>query len=101
MKGSNMKSAAIALAVVLSAVSVAADAQTVTRVRGNITSVSGDNLALKTAEGKAFDIHVSEKTNIVFGQPMTLSDIKPGDFIAVTSVKRKDGTLTAYDVRRM
>lgn len=96
-----MKNAAIALAVLLGAVSVVADAHAQTRVRGNITSVSGDTLAVKTAEGKAFEIQVTDKTNIIFGQPMKLSDIKSGDFLAITSVKHKDGTLTAYDVRRM
>ena len=96
-----MKNAAIALAVVLSAVPVVADAQTQTRIRGNISAVSGDTLAVKTADGKAIDVRVSDKTNLVFGQPLKLADIKSGDFIAVTSVKRQDGTLTAYDVRRM
>ena len=28
------------------------------------------------------------------------ADIKPGDFLAVTSMKRDDGTLTAFEVRR-
>jgi len=36
----------------------------------------------------------------VFTQPIALSDIKAGDFLGVTSVKRPDGTLTAYEVRR-
>ena len=31
---------------------------------------------------------------------MTLADIKPGDFLGVTSMKRADGRLTAYEVRR-
>ena len=101
MKGLRMKNAAFCFAVVLSAVSIVADAQTSTRIRGNIAAVSGDIFAVKTADGKAVDVVVTDKTNIVFGQPLKLSDIKPGDFIAVTSVKRKDGTLTAYDVRRM
>jgi hypothetical protein len=78
-----------------------ADAQAPTRIRGTINAVSGDVIAVKTGDGKNLDIQVSDKTNIVFGQPLKLADIKSGDFIAVTSVKRKDGTLTAYDVRRM
>lgn len=77
-----------------------ADAQTQTRVRGTIGSVSGDTLAVKSADGKAFDIQVTDKTNIVFGTPLALTDIKSGDFLGVTSVKRKDGSLVAYDVRR-
>ena len=36
----------------------------------------------------------------MFLQPIALSDIKPGDFLGVTSMKRADGTLTAVEVRR-
>ena len=79
----------------------AADVPAPQRIRGTLSGVSGDTLAVKTDEGKSFDIQVTDKTNIVFGQPLKLADIKSGDFIAVTSVKRKDGTLVAYDVRRM
>jgi hypothetical protein len=77
-----------------------ADAQAQARVRGTITGISGDVMAVKAADGKNVDIHVSDKTAIVFLQPIAMRDIKPGDFLGVTSVKRSDGTLTAYDVRR-
>ena len=77
-----------------------AAAQAPTRIRGTITGVSGDVVAVKTGDGKNVSVQVSDKTRLVFGQPIQLSDIKPGDFLGVTSVKRKDGTLTAYDVRR-
>ncbi|MGH8690453.1 MAG: hypothetical protein ACREUS_05430 [Burkholderiales bacterium] len=43
---------------------------------------------------------MSDKTEIVFLQPIALADIKPGDFLGVTSMKRADGTLAAVDVRR-
>ena len=33
-------------------------------------------------------------------QPIALSDIKPGDFLGVTSVRKADGKLVAYEVRR-
>ena len=36
----------------------------------------------------------------MFLQPIALSEIKPGDFLGVTSMKRADGTLTAVEVRR-
>ena len=77
-----------------------ADAQAPIRVRGTITGVSGDVIAVKTGDGRNVDIHLGEKTNIVFAQPIAVGEIKPGDFLAVTSLKRQDGTLAAYDVRR-
>jgi hypothetical protein len=67
-----------------------------TRVRGTITAVDGDAI---TVNGKE-RVLLGEKTQIVFARPISLSDIKPGDFLGVTSQKRPDGTLVAHEVRR-
>jgi Domain of unknown function (DUF5666) len=67
-----------------------------TRVRGTISAFDGKAL---TVDGKT-QVLLGEKTEIVFTQPIALSDIKAGDFLGVTSMKRPDGTLTAYEVRR-
>lgn len=91
----------IALFTLLVFSSVAAQAQqTTTRIRGTISAASGDTIAVLTTDGKSFDIQLSDTTRIVFAQPIAMSDIKSGDFLGVTSVKGKDGTLRAYDVRR-
>lgn len=45
-------------------------------------------------------VHVGDKTVIVFTQPIAIGDIKPGDFLGITSSKGADGTLTAFEVRR-
>ena len=74
----------------------AVDAQAPTRVRGTITGFDGNTL---TVDGKA-QVLIGEKTEIVFAQPIALGELKPGDFLGVTSIKRGDGTLTAYEVRR-
>lgn len=96
-----MKSAVIAFAVIVGFLSsTAADAQSPTRIRGTIAAVSGDVIQVKTGDARTVAVRLTDKTRLVFGQPIQLSDIKPGDFLGVTSVKRKDGTLSAYDVRR-
>jgi hypothetical protein len=95
-----MKIMSSVLLAALSFAVASAYAQTPTRVRGTIASMAGDAMAVQTADGKKVDVQVSDKTNIVFAQPMPVTEIKSGDFLGVTSVKRKDGTLTAYDVRR-
>ena len=71
-------------------------AQAPTRVRGTITAVDGSAF---TVDGKV-QVLLGAKTEIVFTQPIALADIKPGDFLGVTSMKRAYGTLTAYEVRR-
>jgi len=73
-----------------------AQAQAPTRVRGTITAVDGNGFVV---EGKT-QVRVGEKTEIVFAQPVTLAEIKPGDFLGVTSVRHADGKLVAYEVRR-
>jgi len=85
---------------VLAIASAAVNAQDPTRVRGTIAAIDGDVLSVKSSRGNDAAIHLSDKTVIVFSQPIALADIKPGDFLAVTSAKHGDGTLTAIDVRR-
>jgi hypothetical protein len=84
------------LAVLLLAIATVAVAQAPTRVRGTISGFDGKTL---TVDGKTL-VLIGEKTEIVFAQPMALSEIKPGDFLGVTSVKGAGGALTAYEVRR-
>jgi uncharacterized protein DUF5666 len=66
-----------------------------TRVRGTIAAFDGTTLSVDNVA-----VRVVEKTEIVFAQPMALAEIKPGDFLGITSTRRPDGTLTAYEVRR-
>ena len=73
----------------------AAFAQAPARVRGMISAFDGNTVTVDGAR-----VVVAEKTEIVFAQPMGLAEIRPGDFLAITSMKGPDGTLTAYEVRR-
>jgi hypothetical protein len=84
-----------ALALALLLVSLSVEAQPV-RIRGTVQSFDGKTLTVKDAGS----VQVGEKTEIVFTQPIKLADIKPGDFLGVTSTKGAGGKLTAYEVRR-
>lgn len=83
------------LLLVLAALALSAAAQSPARVRGAITAFDGTTLSVNEVE-----LRVDENTEIVFAQPISLADIKPGDFLAITSIRRPDGTLTAREVRR-
>ena len=87
---SSLRTSALLLLLVLG---TAAQAQT--RVRGTITSLDGNLLVVNGSE----QIQLGDKTEIVFSQPIALADIKPGDFLGVTSMKR-GGELIALEVRR-
>jgi hypothetical protein len=81
---------------VLLFVAFAVAAQAPTRVRGTITAVDGNTITVN----EKTRISLGDKSEIVFTQPIALSEIKPGDFLGVTSLRRPDGTLSAVEVRR-
>ena len=74
--------------------------QSTARVRGSVTSVDGDTFSVRTTDGKMAEIRVTDKSSIVVTRPIKITEIKAGDFLAVTSAKGSDGTLTAFEVRR-
>lgn len=78
----------------------AVSAQTNVRIRGTITAFEGNVLSVKSRDGAGVAVHVEDKTLIVFTQPIALGDIRPGDFLGVTSSKAENGTLTAFEIRR-
>ena len=84
----------------LALITAVAHAQTAVRVRGTITASDGNVFSVKSGDGKSVYIQIAEKTVIVVTQPIALADIKLGDFLGVTSKKRVDGTLMAFEVRR-
>ncbi len=77
-------------------VACAAIAQAPQRVRGTITAVDGGGFSVDNK----VQVRIGEKTQILFAQPITLAELRPGDFLGVTSVKHADGKLIAYEVRR-
>ncbi|MCC7487678.1 MAG: hypothetical protein IT529_22120 [Burkholderiales bacterium] len=91
--------AATLCSIVLVLAASAAQAQGPTRVRGTVSAFDGEMLTVKSATGEV-SIRLAEKTQIVHAQPIALADIKPGDFLGVTSTRHDNGTLTAFEVRR-
>ena len=89
---SGLRTSAFALALLALGL---AHAQAQTRVRGMIEGFDGSVLSVAGSK-----IRVTDNTEIVFTQPIALSEVKPGDFLGVTSVKHADGKLIAYEVRR-
>jgi hypothetical protein len=80
----------IVAALLLSIVSCVALAQTNVRVRGTITALKGDVLAVKTREGRDVNINLAPDAAVSTARAMKLSDIKEGTLVGVTSVKDGD-----------
>jgi hypothetical protein len=83
------------LVLLLAAFATCAAVQAQERVRGVISAVKGDVIVVGDKQ-----VRVGDKTEIVYTQPILLGDIKPGDFLGVTSTKDPGGQLTAVEVRR-
>jgi Domain of unknown function (DUF5666) len=83
---------------VLLLTSVAVDAQTNVRVRGTITAFDGTMLAVKSRDGKDLTLQMTDKTTVAAAKAIALTDLKQGDYVGVTTMKRADGALVAVEV---
>src|SRR5688572_25776078 len=86
---------------VLLAATTAAFAQAPTRVRGTITGLDGDVLAVKSRDGKDLQIHLTPDAQVATTKKGTMADFKPGSYVGVTSVKGPDGRLVARRVHAL
>jgi hypothetical protein len=73
-------------AVLLLATAGGAPAQEPYRVRGTLEQVGGDQLLLSTREGVVMGFDLSPEVGIFVVTPASIEEIKPGDFIGLTSV---------------
>ena len=76
----------------------AADAQTAMRVRGTITAVDGNTLSVKSREGQDLKFELADNATVAVAKAIKFEDIKPGDLVGVTAMKRPDGGLSAVEV---
>jgi Domain of unknown function (DUF5666) len=68
---------------------------------GIIAAVGADGLSIAFAASPTpatAPVHVSAETRVVRRQKTTLAAVKPGDYLAVTSKRGVDGTLTAVSI---
>lgn len=75
-----------------------APAGTPLTIRGTIEKVDGETLVVKSREGAVLTVAVPATVNINAPVKKSLSDIKAGDLVGSTSVKRADGKLYSLEV---
>jgi len=68
-------------------------------VRGTITAFDGKVVSIKARDGRDVRVDLPETAGVSTTKAITLSDIKPGTVVGVTTVKRADGAIVAIDVR--
>src|SRR5437588_1135339 len=69
-----------------------------TRIRGTVEKLDGQNLTVKSRDGQSLSIALAPNFTVRAVVAKTVADIKPGDFVASTSVKGPDGKLRAIEV---
>ena len=67
-------------------------------VRGKVVKLDGQTLTVKTRDGQTVKIALAPNTAVRALAKKKLSDIKPGDNVASTSLRGKDGKLHAVEV---
>ena len=78
--------------------SASAQAQNV-RVRGTIEKLDGNTLMVKSRDGAELKLALKDNVRIAGVVKASLTDVKPDNNVAVTSLPRADGTLEAFELR--
>ncbi len=86
------------LGVVISMTYASAWSQNTVPVRGTITGLSGDVLAVKTREGRDIKIGLTKDTTVAWMKAVKLSDIKAGTALGTAAVENAEGVLVAKEV---
>jgi hypothetical protein len=91
-------------AVVVALLAVPAIAQTPPaaapmRIRGTVDKLDGQALSVKERDGQLVTVTLAPGAAIQILVKRSLADIKPGDFVASTGIKDKDGKIHAIEVR--
>ncbi len=89
-------SAALIIAALTAALPAAA--QESSRLRGEVTKVSGDTLTVKSDDGKTADVTLEGGYTISHAVAIKLADIKPGTFVGVGASLPENGVMKAIQV---
>ena len=90
-----------AIAILAAAVSwqvIAQAPQQGVRVRGTIERVDGNVLSVKSTDGHAMKIALSDDARVIGVVKASLADIRPGSFIGSAAIPQPDGSQKALEV---
>lgn len=73
-------------------------AGTPARIRGTVDKLDGHTLTVKSRGGELVTVALADNFAVRAVVAKSLADIKPGDFVASTSLKGPDGRLKAIEV---
>jgi hypothetical protein len=80
------------------ALAATASAQTTQRIRGEVVSLKGRELAVKTPSGQVTNVRLADNVRISGRSASSLDAITSNTFLGTTAVPQPDGTLSATEV---
>jgi len=86
------------VACVLGALPSAAQTPETVRVRGEVVSLDGATLIVKSRQGTDVSLHLAEDLRLVGVVKASIADIKPGVFIGTSSVAKAGSTSRALEI---
>ncbi len=95
--GASLGASVVSVAL-LAASLAAAQAPQIVRVRATIESVSGQTLSVKSRDGAVMKVELAPNAPVNQVVKASLSDIKKGDYIAVTAMPQPDGSQKASTI---
>jgi hypothetical protein len=82
----------------LTAATAAGAADQGERVRGAVTSLTGNDLQVKSRDGQAVTIKLTDGWTVSAVRKASIGDIKPGDFVGIASLPKSEGGDGALEV---
>jgi hypothetical protein len=86
----------VALAALL--IAAPADAQTAVRVRGTITAVEGNLVAVKSREGQDLKMELAPDATFSYMKKLSVADVKPGTPLGTAALSGPDGKIVALEL---
>ncbi len=99
MRRTSFLQAVVIAFIALPAFAQAPPAGTPMRLRGTVDKLDGQTLTVKQRDGEVATVALAPNVAVATLVKRSLADIKPGDFVASTGIKGKDGKIHAIEVR--
>ena len=99
MRRTSFLAAVVVAFVALPALAQAPPAGTPVRIRGTVEKLDGRILTVTERDGGTASVTLAPDATVNTLVKRSLADIKPGDFVASTGIKGKDGQIHAIEVR--
>ena len=69
------------------------------RIAGDVASADASALTIKGQSGAVAQVKLSPNVRVSVRAPISLAQLQPGMYVAITSVPQPDGTLLASELR--